>query len=128
MGAFYTDKQGRTRPITLKKGGGLLAAAALITAVATAGGGLAGLGGAGSGSGFANAGARAAVQARVQAGQHVAARGQHTAVFRRLGVQIIKRTIRKPALNCVAHSYGEVRVFFAPVPVAAAGVDRARRR
>ncbi|WP_156755891.1 hypothetical protein [Actinokineospora pegani] len=125
MPDFFTDGQGRVRPITKKKGGvGVVVAGVTAVAAFAGGGGAAGLGGAGAGAG---AGAPAAAEvgvgsvrlggssgqlrARKSEGQKAARRGEVEGAWQRMGLRQVKR-IAKQQAECVAASFGQVRQFF----------------
>ncbi|MFD1152604.1 hypothetical protein [Saccharothrix hoggarensis] len=112
---FYTDGQGRKRPITPKKGGA--AAAIVVGAVLAmgvagggAGGGLSPLGGGGSGGS-----AGQAVKARKAEGQRSAREGNAAEAWRRMGVRELKQVLRQDAA-CLAASHGRVQEFFLHTP------------
>ena len=110
VGDFYTDSQGRVRPIT-KKTGALVAGAALVGTVAL------GTGGGAVGGAAVSEGLSAAAEARVTAARNTAARGQRGQTWKRLRVKQARNKFRPQRhLNCVRNSHGEVRTFFVLTP------------
>ena len=119
---FYTDKQGRVRPIRGKGGTGAVVAGVAALGIFAAGGGV-GTVGAGVGT-AAQAGAAEAgvgsvrlggssgqLRARKSEGQKAARRGEPEAAWQRMGLRQVKRTVKQQA-ECLAVSFGEVREFF----------------
>lgn len=102
---FYTDPQGRVRPIRGRKGGATAIAAVLAGAV-VAGGGLGGGAAVESGAG---------IRPRTAHSKEAARRGRHDEAWRRMGLRQVRRSVRS-ASECVAHSYGQVRRFFLRTP------------
>ncbi len=95
-----------------KKGGPLLAAAVLAGSMAVAGGGL-GAGGASLGTSSPRAANTAAGKARKANSRKAAIRGNVEEAWRRLGVRRPRRVREgKERLDCLGHSFGEVRAFF----------------
>lgn len=120
---FFTDGQGRVRPITKKKGGvGVVVAGVAAVAAFAGGGGAAGLGGAGAvGPAAAEAevgvgsvrlgGSSGQLRARKSEGRKAARREGAEGAWRRMGLRQVKRTAKQQA-ECVAASFGQVREFF----------------
>lgn len=113
---FFTDKQGRVRPIDGggggKGGGGALLA--VFMAVAIGAGGTAGVAGTAAGTGGTTASAssaRATSQARRQDADRIRAR------LLRQAQRVESRFDSTD--DCVAHSYGKVREFFREQPCVA---------
>lgn len=112
VGAFYTDKQGRIRPITgksSKKGAGFVTATVLAGAVAVSSGGL---GGTASVGGAANPALSEAVQARTISAKQAARKGQRTKAWKRMRLKVARKTVKRNT-NCFQNSYGQVQEFFA---------------
>lgn len=119
MGDFYTDKQGRVRPIR-GKGGGVVAAGALVLGIIASSGGLTsvGMGGTAVGGGAVRAeigsvrlgGSAKQLRARKVTAQKAARSGEPGLAWRRLGLRQLKRTPRQQ-VSCVAASFGQVRTF-----------------
>ncbi|HEV8556803.1 MAG TPA: hypothetical protein VGR06_10465 [Actinophytocola sp.] len=116
--AGFYQKNGKTRPITPKKGGaGPLVAAGVLVAgvlgVAGAGGEAASLfasrGGAGSSASAPNLAAR-----KADAGK-AARKGDAEGAWQRLGMRQLKKTAKQDA-KCLAASFGQVRQFFLRTP------------
>src|SRR5690349_8456072 len=113
MPGFYTDPQGRVRPIG-GKGTGYVVAGVLALGVAASSGGIASIGGAGGGGGQAPAGggtSAAQLRTRKSDGQKAARKGDPDAAWQRMGLRQLRRTARQQA-ECLAVSFGEVREFF----------------
>ncbi|MFC6089757.1 hypothetical protein [Saccharothrix lopnurensis] len=121
MSGFFTDPQGRVRPIRGKKGGaGVVAAGAVALGVFASGGGV---GAVGTGAGAAGTAAEVGVgsvrlggssgqlRARRSEGQKAARRGEVEGAWQRMGLRQLKRTAKQQA-ECVAVSFGQVRQFF----------------
>ncbi|SDM82531.1 hypothetical protein [Allokutzneria albata] len=115
MTDFYTDAQGRVRPIRGKGKGGLVVGAVALGIVASSGGAISVGGGAtASEVGAAQAGSSPSLQlrARKSEGQKAARRGDAAGAWQRMGLRQLRRTARQQA-ECVTASYGQVREFFA---------------
>jgi hypothetical protein len=113
MPGFYTDPQGRVRPIR-GKGTGYVVAGVLALGVAASSGGIASIGGAGGAGGAAPAGggtSSAQLRTRKSDGQKAARKGDPDAAWQRMGLRQLRRTARQQA-ECLAVSFGEVREFF----------------
>lgn len=113
---FYTDKQGRTRPITAKKGSAGAAIAGVAAAAVLATGG--GLGGAASVGGSAEAlAASRSMATKVIDAKKLAKHGKPRAALRTLGLKRVEQVARIKRrvdrdLHCAIRSYGDVREFF----------------
>lgn len=117
---FYTDPQGRVRPIR-GKGTGAVLAGVLALGVFASGGGLSAVGGlagdavgsavgevaGGSGGGSSSA----QLRARRSEGQRTARKGDPDGAWRSMKVRQLRRTARQQA-ECLAVSFGEVRDYF----------------
>ncbi|WNV88499.1 hypothetical protein [Umezawaea sp. Da 62-37] len=107
-GGFYTDKQGRVRPISGKSGTVVTAGVLAIGLFAVGGGGgllsAEGIGATGSG-----------VSARKSEGQKAARKGDPDEAWRRMGMRKLKQTLRQDA-ECLTTSHGEVQEFFLHTP------------
>ncbi len=110
---FFTDPQGRVRPITPKKGAAGGAAAAVVAAGLIAVGG--GVGGAGSVGAAADSSITQAVKAETQSSETAARDGQETEAWRRLGLKELKK-VAKNDLECALQSNGQVREFLLRTP------------
>lgn len=109
--AFYTDPQGRPRPITARKGGaGATAAAVAVGALV-----LAGLGGADPGGGPRGDTLARRVEQRVAPARPEARKGHYEQAWRRAGLRAGKKLLRRE-LACAPHSFGQVRVFLLRTP------------
>jgi hypothetical protein len=113
---FFTDKQGRVRPIEGGGGGGRGGGAllAVVLAVAVGAGGTAGVTGSavgGGGSTASTSSARASSQARRQDADRI-----RTRLLRQ--AQRVESRFDSTD-DCVAHSYGEVQEFFRDQPCVA---------
>lgn len=98
-----------------KKGGPLLVAAGLAMAMAASGGGL-GTGGATlSGGSSASSTSGQALKARKAESQKSARKGRSDQAWQRMGLRGSRKVSEKGA-SCVAHSFGEIRRFFARTP------------
>ncbi|GAB3006173.1 hypothetical protein [Saccharothrix stipae] len=121
MPDFFTDGQGRVRPITKKKGGiGVVVAGVTAVAAFAGGGGAAGLGGVGAaapaaaevGAGSVRLGGSSGqLRARKSEGQKAARREGPEGAWQRMGLRQVKRTAKQQA-ECVAVSFGQVQQFF----------------
>lgn len=115
MPEFFTDSQGRVRPIRGKgKGGGVVVAGALALGVFASSGGAVSLGGGAAGGGSVNVGSGTSsvqLRARKAEGQKSARKGDTEGAWQRMGVRQLRRTARQQA-ECLAVSFGEVREFF----------------
>lgn len=121
MPGFFTDPQGRVRPITDKKGGaGVVVAGVVAVAAFAGGGGVAGLGGVGAAAPAAAevgvgsvrlGGSSGQLRARKSEGRKAARRGDVEGTWQRMGLRQLKRTAKQQA-ECVAVSFGQVREFF----------------
>lgn len=111
MPDFYTDPQGRVRPIR-GKGTGYVVAGALALGVAASSGGVASIGG-GAGEVASAGGGTSSAQLRVRKsdGQKSARKGDVEAAWQRMGLRQLRRSARQQA-ECLAVSYGEVQEFF----------------
>jgi len=121
MPEFFTDGQGRVRPISGKKGG----VGAVVAGVAALGifasGGAVGTAGAGAGAAgtAAEAGAGSVrlggssgqLRARKSEGQKAARREGPDGAWQRMGLRQVKRSAKQQT-ECVAASFGQVRQFF----------------
>ncbi|MFB9908488.1 hypothetical protein [Allokutzneria oryzae] len=114
MTDFYTDAQGRRRPIRGKGTGAVVAGALTLGLFASSGGAVSLGGGATVGEvGAAQAGSSASLQlrARKSEGQKAARRGDADAAWQRMGLRQLRRATGQQ-IECVAVSYGRVREFF----------------
>jgi hypothetical protein len=121
MPDFFTDGQGRVRPITKKKGGvGVVVAGVTAVAAFAGGGGAAGLGGVGAAAPAAAevgvgsvrlGGSSGQLRARKSEGQKAARREGPEGAWQRMGLRQVKRTAKQQA-ECVAVSFGQVQQFF----------------
>ncbi|WP_345606529.1 hypothetical protein [Pseudonocardia adelaidensis] len=109
---FYTDPQGRVRPIEGKRGGGLVLAIVLVVAIAA--GGSASAVGTATGAGGTTASASSA-----RASSQARRRDANTARLRLLRQALRVEQRFDSTDDCVAHSYGKVREFFRERPCAA---------
>ncbi|MGM1063977.1 hypothetical protein [Saccharothrix sp. Mg75] len=113
---FFTDKQGRVRPITPKKGnGGAVVAGVAVLGIVAGGGGATsvGLGTAGTASevGVGSVrlgGSSGQLRARKDEGRRAARRGEFEGAWQRMGLRQGKRVARQQA-ECVTASFGQVR-------------------
>lgn len=107
MPDFYTDAQGRTRPITPKKGTGAVVATAVLTGI------LASVGGADATTsvGAALDSAQSQIQAETNSARDAAESGDETEAWRRLGLKELKQAV-KQHLQCAVQSYSQVQEFF----------------
>lgn len=117
---YYTDNQGRTRPITGKGGGktaGFTAAASLAIAVATSSGTLGGtsLEGAISPEGLGNSAGTKSVQAQTKSGKQEARKGKRNQAWKKMDLRVTKRTM-KSDIKCAARSFGDVQQFLLRTP------------
>ncbi len=117
---YYTDHQGRIRPITGKSSGktaGFTAAASLAIAVATSSGTLGGtsLEGAMSPEGLGSSAGTKSVQAQTKSGKHAARKGKRNQAWTKMNLRVTKRTV-KSDIKCAAHSFGEVQQFLLRTP------------
>jgi hypothetical protein len=110
---FYTDPQGRVRPIEGKRGGGVVLAVVLVVAI--------GAGGSASAVGTAvSAGGTTATSASSARASSQARRRDANAARLRLLRQALRVEQRFDSTDdCVAHSYGKVREFFREEPCVA---------
>ncbi|ROP42662.1 hypothetical protein [Saccharothrix texasensis] len=119
---FFTDPQGRVRPIRGKRGAGPVVAGVVALGVFAAGGGV-GTVGAGAGA-VAEAGASQVgvgsvrlggspgqLRARKGEGREAARNEGPEGAWRRMGLRQVKRTVKQQA-ECLAVSFGRVREFF----------------
>ncbi|MCO1581808.1 hypothetical protein M8C13_39275 [Crossiella sp. SN42] len=104
------------------KGGAVVVAAVAVVALAGAAGaggglGLGGAGGAGGGSGggAANSAASRNISARKSEGKKSAKSGKAEQAWQRLGTRQLRKEVRTAA-ECLSHSFGRVREFFAHTP------------
>src|SRR5437879_650020 len=104
---FFTDPQGRVRPITPKKGkaGGAAAAAVGVAVVIAAGGGA---GGAGSVGAATDSSIAQTVTAETQTSETAAREGREAEAWARLGLKELKKVAKKD-LECALQSYGQVQ-------------------
>jgi hypothetical protein len=106
---FFTDPQGRVRPITPKKGAaGGAALADVGAAVIAASGGFSGAGAAGSVG--ADASIVQTVRAETQAAEEDAAQGREVEAWLRMGLKELKKVAKKD-LECAVQSRGQVQQF-----------------
>lgn len=111
MPGFYTDPQGRVRPIR-GKGTSYVVAGALALGVVGSSGGVASIGGGAGGVAPAGGGTSSAqLRARKSDGRKAARNGDADAAWQRMGLRQLRRTARQQA-ECLAVSFGEVREFF----------------
>lgn len=121
MSGFFTDPQGRVRPISGKKSGaGAVVAGVAALGVFASGGGV---GAVGAGTGAVGTAAEVGVgsvrlggssgqlRARKSEGRKAARREGPEGAWQRMGLRQVKRTARQQA-ECVAASFGQVRQFF----------------
>lgn len=110
---FYTDPQGRVRPIEGKRGGGVVLAIVLVVAI--------GAGGSASAVGTAaGAGGTTATSASTARASSQARRRDANSARLRLLRQALRVEQRFDSTDdCVAHSYGQVREFFREQPCVA---------
>ncbi|GAA2669363.1 MULTISPECIES: hypothetical protein [Actinosynnema] len=113
-GGFFTDKQGRVRPIRGGKAGGAgvtVAAGAVALAVLSSGaGGTIGAGGAAA-AGEAGVSSSAQLRVRKAEGKQSARKGDAEGAWQRFGLRQVKRTARQQG-DCLLASHGQVRDFF----------------
>lgn len=109
---FYTDEQGRIRPINGKKGRGGLVAAAGATALAIA----ASSGGAAVTTGGMSSIAGESISLRTSNAKQVARKGQQDKAWRQLRLRAPRQRQPQQAFDCVVHSFGEVQEFLARTP------------
>ncbi|MCT2584185.1 hypothetical protein [Actinophytocola gossypii] len=122
MPDFYTDKQGRVRPI---RGGGkgAVVVGAVVLGMIASGGGIASVGvGGGTAGGQVSVqtgvgsvrlgGSSAQLRVRKTEGQKSARRGEPGRAWQRMGLRQVKRTPRQQ-VSCVVASFGQVRTFLA---------------
>lgn len=110
---FFT-RNGVVHPITPRKRGGFMTAAAVGVVVSLAGGGL---GGAGAADGAGLSGS--ALRAKAARSQPAARRGRRDEAWRRMSLKRTTRRIvrtERRALRCAARSFGQVRVYFLRTP------------
>ena len=106
---FFTDAQGRRRPITPKKGAaGGTALAAVGAAVIAASGGFSGAGAAGSVG--ADASIVQTVKAETQVAEDDAAKGEEIDAWLRMSLKELKKVAKKD-LECALQSRGQVQRF-----------------
>ncbi|GGM51018.1 hypothetical protein GCM10012275_22370 [Longimycelium tulufanense] len=115
MPDFFTDPQGRVRPITGKSGksGKVVAATVLAVSVAAGGGALGG--GAASIGGATESAVAQGLRAKTAKSRKAAHRGKHDEAWRHMGLRRIKRVARRE-LRCVPHSFGDTQKFFMQTP------------
>ena len=112
---YYTDEQGRVRPINGKKGGSGAAVAAGVLVLGLVGSaGVAGGGGLLGSSAGGSAGS-SSVAARKVDGQQAAKRGDRDGAWQRLGLRRLDDRVRRQ-VECLSASHGEVREFFTHTP------------
>ncbi|MCC8246209.1 hypothetical protein [Saccharothrix luteola] len=112
---FYTDGQGRVRPITGKKGGaGAVVAAGVLVLGLVGSTGVAGGGGL-LGSSAGGPPGSAGVAARKVDGQKAAKRGDRDGAWQRMGMRRLDDRVRQQ-VECLSASHGEVREFFTHTP------------
>lgn len=111
---FFTDPQGRVRPINGKRGkggaavvAGVLALGLLDSAGVSGGGGLPASVTGGSGG--------VSVAARKVEGQKAAKRGDRDGAWQRMGMRRLNQVVRQQA-ECLSVSHGEIREFFTHTP------------
>lgn len=107
MTDFYTDGQGRRRPITPRKATGGVVATAVLTGVLAAAGGA----DATTSVGAALDSAQSQIQAETKSARDAAEGGDETEAWRRLGLKELKQAV-KQRLQCAVQSYSQVREFF----------------
>lgn len=107
MPDFYTDAQGRTRPITPKKGTGGVVVTAVLTGVLAAAGGA----DATTSVGAALDSTQSQIRAETNSARDAAESGDETEAWRRLGLKELKLAV-KQHLQCAVQSYSQVREFF----------------
>lgn len=110
MPDFFTDEQGRVRPVRGKKGGGFIAAAAVGLVISVAGSSVGGVG--------ADAGGSVAsktLHARTTSSKDAARRGHRDQAWRRMKLKRLKRTVKR-SLRCAVRSFGQVQEFFLRTP------------
>ncbi len=103
MGDFYTDPQGRVRPIR-GKGAGVFVTGAVLAGVVVAGGG-----------GAAGGGAASSAAGRVVSAKPAARQGQRGEAWRRMRFRTVRNAVREH-VECAVHSYGDVREFLLHTP------------
>jgi hypothetical protein len=104
---FYTDDQGRVRPITRRKGAGVLIAIGVAVALGAGGAGAATAVSAGS----TNSSAASRAQPKTQAKPRVARLNDIKKRLERAGLRAVIKNSRTDT-DCAANSYGQVREFF----------------
>lgn len=104
---FYTDSQGRVRPINGKKGRGGLVAAAGATALAVTA-----VAGGGGATGGVSSVAGEQVSVRVSNAKQAARNGQSDKAWQRMRLRVSKQRSSDHQLDCVLHSFGQVQEFF----------------
>lgn len=116
MPGFFTDSQGRVRPIGGKGSGkSAVVAGAVALGLFASSGGATSLGGSAVtsevGAVRAGSGSPAQLRARTNEGRKAARRGDAEGAWGRMGLRQLRRTARQQA-ECVAASHGQVRAFF----------------
>ncbi|MGW3471221.1 hypothetical protein ACWDKQ_22800 [Saccharopolyspora sp. NPDC000995] len=104
---FYTDKNGIRRPIMGKSSSSgvvALAGATALVVSAIAGGGSVGVG--------ASSVAGESVSVRVSNAKQSASKGDSNKAWQRMRLRVTRPRAPEHYLDCVAHSFGEVREFF----------------
>lgn len=117
---FYTDEQGRVRPISGKGGGrtaGFVAAAAAAVVVASSGGVIGGgaVGGSMASEMLDSPAAVKEIKGRVNSAKNEASKGNRDQAWERMRLRKAKREVRRE-IRCSARSFGEVRSFFLRSP------------
>ena len=117
---FYTDEQGRTRPIfgeSSGKAAGFVVAATTAVVVASSGG----VAGGGSASGSMASGvldspaAAKEIKGRVNNAKSKASKGNRSQTWQRMRLRQAKREVRRD-VRCSVRSFGQVRSFFVRSP------------
>ncbi|WP_258344925.1 hypothetical protein [Saccharopolyspora gregorii] len=104
---FYTDSQGRIRPINGKKGRGGFVAAAGATALAVTA-----VAGGGGATGGVSSVAGEQVAVRVSNAKQAARNGQSDKVWQRMRLRVREQRSPDHQLDCIVHSFGQVQEFF----------------
>lgn len=115
MAVIRSRPDGSKYPITPKKGGGAVVAAAILAGGLAAGGGLGGAGSAGTTGSALDAAAGQALRAKTSSARAEARQGRAKRAWSRLGWRRLERW-GEQAANCAMHSYGEVQQFFLRTP------------
>jgi hypothetical protein len=114
MPRFFTDPEGRVRPIR-RKGTGAVVAGALALGMFSSGGGAisisAGVSAGEVGAVQTGGSSSAQLRARKSESQKAARKGDAEGAWKRMGLRQLRRTPRQQA-KCLAASFGKVREFF----------------